>query len=249
MRKMKWIIKGIVPVCLMAGGQGYAGENCCTQETLLDVNKVSSGNHMYVVITPRAQVRVLYTCQEAPSPAQGVLLSVAAAFTGDDLITVCGDHVEKGLLFKGYDDVTATGHLLSVGGRVKILSNDSLRQSIDEAIREKGCLFQQCYIVENGVSQVNRIPQAILDRRAHIIYRAACVMRNGAFAVVQGIDDQYPEEFVQGLVDMGVQDALYLDMGTWAYGWYRTSCGGPVTELSERFANTAHQSNWLYFGF
>ncbi len=213
---------------------------------LLTVDAVAVGSHSYLVVKPLPGTWVMTSSHEAPDVNDsGTLLSVAAAFTSDDLTTVCGDHVVAGKLIKGYDDVTATGHMLIVDGKVSIRPNDVLKSSMKSAIDRHGYLFQQCYIVENGVDRHDRIPQAILDRRAHIIYRCAALLADGNLAVIQGIDDQYPEEFVAGLVKLGVRDALYLDMGSWAYGWYRTRAGGMVHELARHYDNTRYQSNWL----
>ena len=114
----------------------------------------------------KAGTEVLTQSGTAPDVNDGsLLLSVAAAFTGDDLTTVCGDHVVAGTLHKGYADVTTTGHMLIVDGKVKSLPSDIIHQSIKSATAHRGYLFQQCYIVENGVAHVDRIPQAIIDRR------------------------------------------------------------------------------------
>lgn len=221
-------------------------DSTLNNKQLLAVDTAAALGHRYIVMKPKAGTEVLTQSGTAPDVNDGsLLLSVAAAFTGDDLTTVCGDHVVAGTLHKGYADVTTTGHMLIVDGKVKILPIDIIHQSIKSATAHRGYLFQQCYIVENGVAHVDRIPQAIIDRRPHIIFRAAVLMADGSFAVVQGADEQYPEEFVAGIVQLGARDALYLDMGTWAYGWYRTMAGGTTTELAKRYDNTRFQSNWL----
>ena len=125
-----------------------------------------------------------------------------------------------------------------------IKGNDSLKESIKAAVEGKGYLFQQCYIVEDGRGVLERIPQAIRDRKAHIIYRAACVMNDGSFAIVQGDEPMFCGEFINSLVALGAQQALYLDMGTWAWGWVREK-DKPTQELDEHYFNTRFQSNWL----
>ncbi len=212
----------------------------------------TAAGHGYLVIeAPASGVQVSTASGVGCGPSEDderVLLSVAAAFTGDDLRTVCGTHVVHGTVLPGYDDVTATGHLLLLpGGRASIMPNSELAGSIAQAQAQGGCLFQQCHIVEGGVARPDRIPRAILDRKAHIIYRAAVIMADGTLAVVQGTDRQYPAEFVAGLVQLGAVEALYLDMGTWAWGWWREQAGAARHELAERFDNTKYQSNWLVF--
>lgn len=247
---LNWMIWGAVPFCLMAAGcgskHGTVSEGVSAASASLRVDTAHVGAHSYLVIYAASGIDVRFTSRERPEPANpDVLLCVAAAFTGEDLTTVCGSHVVAGQLCGGYSDVTGTGHLLSAGGKVDILPQGVLRQSIAEARKEHGWLFQQCYIVEHGAGRVERVPKAIRDRRACIVYRAACIMGNGGFAVIQCLDDQLPEEFVNGLVALGVREALYLDMGSWGYGWYRTSADAPLHELASRFANTRYQSNWL----
>ena len=69
-------------------------------------------------------------------------------------------------------------------------------------------------------------------------------MHDGTFAIVQGDEPMFCGEFIDALVALGAQQALYLDMGTWAWGWVRPK-GKPTQELSEHFFNTRFQSNWL----
>lgn len=215
------------------------------------VSHVEATGHKLTVMKPgeKAQLRFVSHKQSdfkgAPSiDDSNILLNVAAAFTLDtESMDVCGDHVVAGECIKGYDDITATGHALIINNKVSIKSNDCLEESIKAAVEGKGYLFQQCLIVEDGKGIVENIPKAIRDRKAHIIYRAACVMGDGSFAIVQGDEPMYCGEFIDALVALGAQNALYLDMGTWAWGWVREN--GTTTELSDRFTNTIYQSNWL----
>lgn len=242
MSSKKWILSGILPMCFMAGHSQVTGAKIVPS---LEVKEVEACGHRYQVMLPQGNCDVEFSVQRPSAHDDSVLLSVAAAFTGEDLVTVCGDHIVGGKPLQGYADVTTTGHLLSHAGQVSIKPNSQLSQSMQVAVDGRGYLFQQCLIVDGGVGMTSHIPQAILDRCACIIYRAACVFSDGKFGVVQGIDEQYPNEFVAGLVAMGVDRALYLDMGTWAYGWYRTHAGAKPVDLSPCFDNTAHQSNWL----
>jgi hypothetical protein len=246
MRIKKFLMQGILPVGVVAAGCGTAIAQDEVLNNPLECYACSVDGHQFLQLKPNAAVHVMLLTDSLPGsddPAE--LLRVAAAFTGDDLHTVCGDHVVAGNLLRGYDDVTCTGHLLAVGNQVCIRPNNDLDASVDAAVAGGGYLFQQCLIVEDGVGYVERIPQAIRDRRAHIKYRAACIFDDGSFAVIQGMDEMYCEEFIDGLVRQGVKQALYLDMGTWAYGWYRERKGAPVVELAPRFTNTQYQTNWL----
>lgn len=248
--KLKWFLTGLIPLQLLVSCKtinGQAGVSTIKPDIVQTIERQANG-HKYLVIKSLPGCSIVTSSHQAPSiEDKDVCLSVAAAFTDEDLTTVCGNHVVAGKLINGYDDVTCTGHMLCIDNKVQILPNSRLETSLRQAQREGGYLFQQCLIVEKGVNHTERIPQAILDRKAHIIYRALCILSDGSVAVIQGVDKQYPEEFVSGLIALGTVDALYLDMGTWAYGWYRTAPGKTAIEIAERFDNTKYQSNWLIF--
>ncbi len=247
-RIMALLISGIAPICLLADGGGAPQRQfAAATGTAIKVDLASAYGHNYVVLIPQPGTEVDFSVTRPEANDSTVCLAVAAAFTGDDLTSICGDHVMGGKRLKGYADITATGHLLINGitGRISIAPNSSLDTDIATAERTGGHLFQQCLIVDDGEPHPERIPAAIIERKAHIIFRAACIMANGEFAIVQGVDNQYADEFVEGLATIGVTRAVYLDMGTWAYGWYRTEPGANAVELSQRFDNTAHQSNWI----
>lgn len=239
-----------MPVALMgcATGAGVVAGS----SSLVTVGHEAVNGHRLVVMKPADNALVRFVSHKqrgfvsAPSiDNASILLNVAAAFTLDTLsLDVCGDHVVAGEHIKGYADVTATGHMLILDNKVAIKSNDRLDESIKAAVDGKGYLFQQCLIVEDGRGVVERIPKAIVDRRAHIIYRAACVMSDGSFAIVQSAEPIYCHEFVDALVAIGARQALYLDMGTWAWGWVREK-DKPTQELDEHYFNTRYQSNWL----
>lgn len=229
---------------------------CGTKSLLVNsdnvmVSHVEANNHKILVMKPGKQAQLRFVSHKhsgfkgTPSiDDASIMLNVAAAFTLDtETMDVCGDQVVAGERIKGYDDITATGHAIIINNKVSIKNNDCLEESIKAAVEGRGYLFQQCLIVENGKGMVERIPKAIRDRQAHIIYRAACVMSDGSFAIVQGDEPMYCGEFIDALVALGAQQALYLDMGTWAWGWVREN--GTTTELSEHFNNTRYQSNWL----
>ena len=249
MKFFRNLLLGVMPAALMGCGGGAQALNTVSAVDIAHV--VAAGHRLMVMrVGPQAQVRFVshkqHNFEAAPDISnRDIAVNVAAAFTLDtETMDVCGDHVVAGERIEGYDDVTATGHMLIVNNKVSILPNSRLKESIEAAVQGKGYLFQQCYIVEDGKSQEQRIPQAIRERRPHIIYRAACTMGDGSLAIVQGGELMHYDEFINSLVALGAQQALYLDMGTWAWGWTRDA-NGKALELAEKFDNTRYQSNWL----
>lgn len=244
-----FLVLGVLPIALM--GCGSMSRMSTTGNAIKLSHTIAGGQHLMVMrVADNAQVRFVSHKQAdfegAPNiNDKTIVLNVAAAFTLDtESMDVCGDHVVAGERIAGYDDVTATGHLLVVDNKISILSNSCLEASLQAAVDGKGYLFQQCLIVEDGKGIYDRIPKAIIDRRPHIIYRAACLINDGSFAIVQSDEPMYSDEFIDALVALGARNALYLDMGSWAWGWVRNSDGKPQ-QLAERFFNTRYQSNWL----
>ena len=94
----------------------------------MEVSHVEVDDHKLMVMKPdeKAQLRFISHKQSdfkgAPSIEDtSIILNVAAAFTLDlTTMDVCGDHVVAGERIKGYDDVTATGHMLIVDDKVTI---------------------------------------------------------------------------------------------------------------------------------
>ena len=248
----KLLIMAVMAMALMGCG---SLSHQVSRSYMITVSREKAGGKSLVVMRPGKDAKVRFVSHKqrnfgsAPSiDDTSIVLNVAAAFTLDtETMDVCGDHVVAGERIAGYDDITATGHMLIVNNKVTIKGNDCLDESLKAAEEGKGYLFQQCYIVEDGKGMVERIPKAIRDREAHIIYRTACVTDNGNFVVIQGGEEMYCNEFIDALVAFGVSQALYLDMGTWAWGWVREN--GKPTELAQHFYNTRYQSNWLQVVF
>ena len=249
MNNIKLILLGVMSMVLMGCGTKL---HTVVLGNAMEVSYVDAGGKKLMVMTPGKDTHWKFVSHKQ-SDFKGepdindttILLNVAAAFTLDlTSMDVCGDHVVAGERIKGYDDVTATGHMLMVDDKVMIASNDKLEQSIQKAVAGKGYLFQQCLVVESGKGFVERVPEALLKRNPSIIFRAVCVKDDDSVVVVQGDEPMLVSEFVDALVAFGARQALYLDMGTWAWGWVREWDKLPQ-ELSEHFFNTRFQSNWL----
>ena len=102
-------------------------------------------------------------------------------------------------------------------------------------------MFQQVLLVQNGKDVYTGKPIKVTSKN---IYRAACIMSDGNFAVFQSHENLSLGRFIRSLVNLGVSDALYLDMGTgWNYGWYRETRKDASVRLFE--SRTPYQTNWL----
>lgn len=175
-----------------------------------------------------------------------IALCVEAAFTGEVLkdfksTNIGGDYVIDGTFHKGYKCKANTGFLYADKSVFTISSSERCPEWIEKAKKNNGVLFQQILIIQNGKDVYRGTPIKPITRN---IYRAACIMNDGNFAVIQSEKATSLKDFINSLIKLGVSDALYLDMGTgWNYGWYRpTKCDDPTILFDYR---TPYQTNWL----
>lgn len=182
-----------------------------------------------------------------PSQADSTIaLCVEAAFTGELLkdfktTNIGGDYVIDGTFHKGYKCKANTGFLYADKSVFTISSSEYCPEWIEKAKKNNGVLFQQILIIQNGKDVYRGTPIKPITRN---VYRAACIMSDGNFAVIQSEKAITLKNFINSLIKLGVSDALYLDMGTgWNYGWYRpTKCDDPTILFDYR---TPYQTNWL----
>ena len=175
-----------------------------------------------------------------------IFLCVEAAYTGKKLVefkstNVAGDYVIEGKKKKGYDCSVNTGYLLATAdGDVRIGENsDHLDDVMQAAQQEQGSLFQQELIIHQ-----HKAFGGVHAGKSNI-YRAACKTSDGAdFIVIQSEAALLFEDFVNALLQMGVGEALYLDMGRgWNYGWYRQTTGSTAINFFD--FKSQYQTNWL----
>lgn len=175
-----------------------------------------------------------------------IALCVEAAFTGELLkefkpTNVAGDYVVAGRLRRGYKCRVNTGFLGTDNGKPFIAPVSGLRKWLEGKHGEDYCMFQQVLLVNNGRNVYTGRPIKTTSKN---IYRAACVMKDGSFAVIQSEKRLPLGRFISSLIGLGVSDALYLDMGTgWNYGWYREAVSSPAEEFFK--ARSPYQTNWL----
>lgn len=175
-----------------------------------------------------------------------VALCVEGAFTGNLLkefktTNIAGDYVIDGVFHRGYKCRANTGFLYADRETVVISSSENVPQWIDRAKKTGGTLFQQMLIVSNGRDVYRGKP---IKPTSTNIYRSACIMQDGSFAVIQSVGKLPLGTYINSLIKLGVKNALYLDMGPgWNYGWYRETPASPAVKLFKY--RTPYQTNWL----
>lgn len=142
-----------------------------------------------------------------------ILIAQAADIRADNL-EILGSFVLKG-------DVIAHGS--SKKGFCAIIDNQitiGVNQNsplFEEAAEKDGYFFRQYPLVDNG-TLVDNTPKGKAMRKA------LCSRAGEIFIVVSETDESF-HDFSQALVDLGVENAIYLVGGRGAFGWYLDADG------------------------
>lgn len=145
-----------------------------------------------------------------------IILSARAADIRADNERILGAFVLKGkplawgLSKKGYCSI--------IDGAVTIGRSDN-SPLFEEATEKDGYFFRQYPLVDNGVLVEN-------EPRGKARRRALCSRAGQVFVAVSETDESF-HDFAQALVDIGVENAIYLVGGRDAGGWWLDASGQP----------------------
>ncbi|MFA6367607.1 MAG: hypothetical protein WC108_04110 [Bacteroidales bacterium] len=181
-----------------------------------------------------------FTTTRPDSTNTQIKLSVAAAFTGKNLKSIMGTHIESGKLKKGYKSIS-NGYVTIIDGKIEIKPiTHKLKHNQHKAIKHKGYLFQQMLLVKDSTI----VPCKIFGQKE--TYRRALAIVNKQPIIIESEQKLKIDDFSQSLIRMGIKTALCLDMGTWSHGWIRTENNNyiPIGKLT---SSTKDQTNWLIF--
>lgn len=166
-----------------------------------------------------------------------VIFCAAAAFTRQCLDTfehsnILGPHVSNGKRFEGYIEhkdgipfhqryalfvwkgIDVNGKMLGKG--IADLPADQL---LLQAIEQGGMAFTQHWVIKNGEIFTPHIQP--LERVEY--YRTICVKQNRVYVIANREEVTY-HQYLNFLVEFGVDNALYMDMGAgWNHSFYRDS--------------------------
>lgn len=169
-----------------------------------------------------------------------IKLSVAAAFTGQNLKNIMGNYIIDGKVKRG-KKLKLTGYATIFENRIVIKpTTEKLNNYKNLAIKKRGDLFQQMLLVKDSTL----VPCKIFGKKA--TYRRALVMIDKKPCIVESEVRLSIDDFSEALIRMGIKTALCLDMGTWSKGWIRTENNNyiPIGKLT---SSTKDQTNWLIF--
>lgn len=167
-----------------------------------------------------------------------ILMSVVAAFTSKRPEHIVGTSVSNGKK-KIYPTDAETAYCLIIGEDVIITSLDNNRNlSIEKAVKEKGDYFQQMHLIENGEGKSCEI------FKNRTTFRRALAQKGQETSIIETMERMTIDDFVKGLIELGYEQAIYLDMGSWSEGWYRNQAN-QITKIGNNWKSSHLQTNWL----
>lgn len=167
-----------------------------------------------------------------------LLMSVVAAFTSKAPEHVVGTSVSNGKK-RIYPTDAETAYCLIIGEEVKIESmSENHKSAIETAVKQKGDYFQQMLLIENAEAKTCEI----FKNRA--TFRRALAQKEDETHLIESLDRMTIDDFIQSLIFLGYEQAIYLDMGSWSEGWYRNE-DNEIIRIGNNWKSSHLQTNWL----
>lgn len=176
----------------------------------------------------------------SPESNHRAIFSCAAAFTGETLdefmhSNINGDHAYGGKYHKG--SPYNRGCFAWYDGTWTFTDKDKASSTLKTAAKHGGMGFRQILLILNGEKR-----PAVMTRSN--VYRALCELDDKLCIIESQASIPMPE-FIDELGNIGVNNAIYLDMGGWNHSWYRKWDNSKPTYIK----NNPHKyyTNWLTF--
>lgn len=192
----------------------------------------------FTTYTPATDAGFAFMTTKPDTLNSNIGLCVVAAFTSKAPEHIVGTSVCNGKILY-YPTESESGYCLITSSGVEINPLDTNdRSAITKAVREKGDYFQQMILVNRGKA----VPTTIFRNRTTA--RRALVITASETMLVETDDRIHIDVFTDCLIRMGAIQAIYLDMGSWSEGWYRTS-EGQICRIGKNWKSSHLQTNWL----
>jgi len=204
-----------------------------------------------VIYYPRTDSIVL-RCFIRPEPSKdpGVVFCCAAAFTLDykkeaDHGRICSAHVSDGVYYPKPRIRRNTGAFVFCDASWDFLYQadadpHAFEAAFNKAATNNGAGFAQEMMVHEGKQVPTTRPLSNVN-----MFRALCE-RDGRLCIADAKTNVSFGTFIQSLIDAGVTEALYTDMGNgWNYSWYRLYAKDSATYIHSAYQEAA--TNWILF--
>lgn len=188
-------------------------------------------------------------CFDRPDPKvdSSVVFCCAAAFTADwktepDHERIQGDHVSGGRYYPRPRLKRNTGaFFVRDDGRYAFMySQDARQETFRPVFKHASTAFTQEMMIHEGDKVKTTRPESNVNE-----FRALCLIGH-RLCVADASEPMRFGTFIQLLLNAGVTEALYLDMGPgWNYSWYREYADSNATWIHSATLSSA--TNWLVF--
>ena len=230
------------------GQEDVQCEEVIIRQPSVSIDSSSVGLLFYYPKTDSIALR----CFVRPEPEKDkdIVFCCAAAFTLDyrteaDHHRICSAHVSDGVFYPKPRIKRNTGAFVSYKGLWSFLYEAdadpaAFEEAFQKAAANNGAGFAQEMLIHEGKQVPTTRPLGNVN-----LFRALCE-RNGRLCIADATNNQSFGAFIQMLVDAGVTEAIYTDMGNgWNYSWYRLYAGETATYIHSSYQSAA--TNWLVF--
>ena len=223
-------------------------EETIIRQPTVSIDSSSVGLLFYYPITDSIALRCFI--RPEPEKDKDIVFCCAAAFTLDykteaDHHRICSAHVSDGLYYPKPRIRRNTGAFVSSKGSWSFLYKSdadptAFEDAFQNAAANKGAGFAQEMLIHAGKQVPTTRPLGNVN-----LFRALCE-RNGRLCIADATENQSFGTFIQMLVDAGVTEAIYTDMGSgWNYSWYRLYADEVATFIHSTHEEAA--TNWIVF--
>jgi len=213
----------------------------------IDMSAVESADGTYVYETDDFYIffpnfsKMELVFDNRPSKSESDIIFCAGALFHQERtlefshMNLVGDHTTGGEYFDGYEHEDMSAFTYCDGEMT--FSFDNADEEIRKAYEKKGVGFEQFMIIKDGA------PATFTFSR----YRCFRVLTtiNGRLCIIDNKKQMFLEDFRSALIDLGIKDAMYMDMGSgWNYSWIRNTSG----KIRNMFnIPVPYSQNWIVF--
>ena len=150
-------------------------------------------------------------------------------------MNLVGDHTCNGEYYEGYDHDELSAFTYCDGEAN--FSFDNADDEIRKACDKNGVGFEQFMIIKDGKPATFKFTRYRCFRTLTMI--------NGRLCIIDNKKQMFLEDFRNAVIDLGVKDAVYMDMGSgWNYSWIRNTEG----KIRNMFnVPVPYSQNWIVF--
>lgn len=212
----------------------------------------SQSNHYYISLNKyqtklglnitryKSTKQKIYFINHRPSISSNLQLMAPAAFTSNSF-QIDGFAVCFGNIIQSNLNNSLNGFCYIKNGKPQIIKLENLTAKFKEdIIKSKSSIFQQNLLIQNKAA----VSFPLFENKKD--YWRALALFIDHFELIENYSVCTIKAFQLGLLDIGVIDAIYLDMGSLSEGGYLNSNNQKV-RIGHEFGNTIHQTNWIVF--